>query len=161
MNLRDVTKTMVENFPKELKGHKIIVDQEDGETYLSKTLVGSIIEEYIKEHGYVQIPKEALSWLEYGQRGVSSETIFGAITGIWLDDLRYPPSDPDDFNRCSMLIKAVPEWKEKLHLVAKLSKEWEIVVQNWDKLEKLLEEHKALKGNDNYKMYRFMKSLGL
>lgn len=98
-----------------------------------------------------------------GDRGISSETIFGAITGLNLNSSKYPPADPSDFYRCYKLIKAVPEWKTELYKVAELSNTWKNVVDNWDKLSELLEEQIEWRDKDisaSNGMYDFMKQLG-
>ena len=55
------------------------------------------------------IPESAQEWLLKGDRGISAETIFGAITGLFINRSKYPPADPVDFYRCYKLIKAVPD----------------------------------------------------
>ena len=115
------------------------------------------------------IPESAQEWLLKGDRGISAETIFGAITGLFINRSKYPPADPVDFYRCYKLIKAVPEWKPELHKVAELSKTWKNVIDNWDKLSELLEEQ--IEWRDRRErlekgvpvsngMYEFMKQLG-
>ena len=109
------------------------------------------------------IPKSAQKWLLKGDRGISSETIFGVITGLKIEESQYPPSDTSDFYRCYKLIKAVPEWKSELHKVAELSQTWKNVIDNWDKLSELLEEQidwrdKGISASNG--MYEFMKQLG-
>jgi len=49
MNIKDTTKTIVEGFPKQLKGLQIIVDKEDEETFISKDLFVSAVKEYIAQ----------------------------------------------------------------------------------------------------------------
>jgi len=67
------------------------------------------------------------------------------------------PWDPSDFNRCHGLLEMVPEWKSRMNEVAKLSKQWNSLVKNWDKLtEMLLEQNKTGKPNG---MYEFMETL--
>ena len=109
------------------------------------------------------IPESAQEWLLKGDRGISSETIFGAITGLVINSSKHPPADPSDFYRCYKLINAVPEWKSELHKVAELSKTWKNVIDNWDKLSELLEEQiqwrdKGISASNG--MYDFMKQLG-
>ena len=109
------------------------------------------------------IPETAQEWLLKGDRGISSETIFGAVTGLWINSSKYPPADPGDFYRCYKLIKQVPEWKEELHKVSELSKTWKNVIDNWEKLSELLEEQiewrdKGISASNG--MYDFMKQLG-
>ena len=109
------------------------------------------------------IPEAAQQWLLKGDRGISSETIFGAITGLTINSSKYPPADPSDFCRCYKLIKAVPKWKSELNKVSQLSKTWKNVIDNWDKLSELLEEQiewrdKGISASNG--MYDFMKQLG-
>jgi hypothetical protein len=109
------------------------------------------------------IPETAQEWLLKGDRGISSETIFGAITGLWINRSKYPPADPSDFYRSYKLIQQVPEWKVELHKVSELSKTWKNVIDNWDKLSELLEEQiewrdKGISASNG--MYDFMKQLG-
>lgn len=99
------------------------------------------------------VPKNAQEWLKNGEKGISSKVIFGAITGLWLDNYDWTPADPSDFNRCYKLIKQVPEWRQELYKVSLISKEWKNVVDNWDKLSEMLE-------NRDKEMYSFMKTLG-
>jgi hypothetical protein len=71
---------------------------------------------------------------------------------------KYPPADPDDFRRCYLLIKAVPQWKERLVELKSLSETWSKLVDNWDKLTEMLEEQmRTRKANG---MYELMNSLG-
>jgi hypothetical protein len=97
-------------------------------------------------------------WLQKGEHGMSSETIFQVISGQRITDRLTHPYDPDDFRRCYLLIKAIPEWKEELYLLKTISPVWSKLVENWDKLTEMLEEQmKTCKPNG---MYEFMHSLG-
>lgn len=104
--------------------------------------------------------QKARWWLSNGERGVSSETIFEVITGqkILRHFNRCTPSDPDDFRRCYLLLKTIPEWKNKLYLLKAESKVWSNLVDNWDKLTEMLEEQMETKKANG--MYEFMESLG-
>jgi hypothetical protein len=96
-------------------------------------------------------------WLSNGERGLSSEFIFQVISGRNIGARNYEPSDPDDFRRCYLLLQAVPEWKMKLNRLKPFSKYWSNLVDNWDKLNELLEEQlKTKKANG---MYEFMRKL--
>ena len=108
------------------------------------------------------------NWLKFGDRGISSEKIFSVLTGITIlkdswDKFGTHPSDPSDFNRCSKLVKSIPELKTKLYKMKKESVVWAKIIDNWDKLEKMLEEtvrQEQATGKNDGKMYKFMKSLG-
>ncbi|MDQ7818719.1 MAG: hypothetical protein RDU14_16960 [Melioribacteraceae bacterium] len=105
--------------------------------------------------------EKATWWFNHGERGVSSETIFQIIDGRTIHDFSYRtshPSDPDDFRRCYLLLKTIPEWKEKLHMMKKVSPVWEVLVDNWDRLSEMLEEQMRT-GKPNG-MYELMKDLG-
>lgn len=98
-------------------------------------------------------------WLTFGERGISSETIFTTIAGVVMPGLQKGhPCDPDDFNRCYLLLKTIPEWKDKLYLMKQVSPVWERLVDNWQKLTEMLEEQ--LKTHKPNGMYELMKSLG-
>ena len=104
--------------------------------------------------------EKAEFWLANGERGVSSETMFevlayrrilGGLPGCH-------PCDPDDFRRCYLLLKTVPEWKHQLNRLRTLSPVWSKLVDNWDKLTELLEDQ--LKNHKPNGMYELMKKLG-
>lgn len=100
-------------------------------------------------------------WLINGEHGISSKTMFK-----YLDDNNLPvqiqsechPLDPDDFRRCYLLLKAVPQFKDKLYRLKTISKTWSNLVDNWDRLTEMLEEQMRTKSKNG--MYDFMDSLG-
>ena len=74
-----------------------------------------------------------LKWLASDNTGMSSQ--FMAFTAIEIKP-KYTshPYDPSDLNRCILLVEEVPEIKEKFNIIAKSSKEWGAVINNWDAL---------------------------
>lgn len=107
--------------------------------------------------------QKAQWWMSNGERGISSETIWGRMMGFRI--VKYGeshPHDPDDFSRCYKLLQAVPEWREKLQSVMKpVSPQWSILVDNWDKLTEMYEQNVREQWK-NYKkvgMYDFMQTL--
>lgn len=106
----------------------------------------------------LSVAQKADWWLINGERGISSETMFEALSGRVIANRRDTPSDPSDFRRCYQLLQAVPEWKLQLDLLRPLSKSWSNLVDNWDKLSEMLEEQMQTKKANG--MYEFMKSLG-
>jgi hypothetical protein len=101
-------------------------------------------------------------WLKNGEQGLSSKTIYSVITGqnIMGGWNYHHPSDPDDFRRCYLLLKAIPEWREKLDKMRSVSEVWNKLVDNWDKLTGMLETAMKSKTGKAPRMYEFMKSIG-
>lgn len=101
-------------------------------------------------------------WLMNGEHGISSKTIFKYLYGYDGGEIKIQfedtPCDPDDFRRCYLLLKAVPQWKMKLHLMKPVSPTWSKLVDNWDKLTVMLEEQMQTKKANG--MYEFMKTIG-
>jgi len=127
-----------------------------------------------------QQPVVDQSWPEYekakwwisgnGERGMSSECIFYNITRahadpgiaslhVLIDEVSRcaHPHDPDDFRRCHLLLQAVPEWKEKLHLMKSVSPVWEKLVDNWNLFTELLQDQ--LQGKKN-NLHTLMQEIG-
>ncbi len=102
--------------------------------------------------------EKMMFWLSQGERGTSSETMFQKLSGQNLRAYNSHPCDPDDFRRCYLLLKTIPEWKAELFKLKGLSPVWSKLIDNWDKLTEMLEEQmKTHKANG---MYELMKSLG-
>jgi hypothetical protein len=102
-----------------------------------------------------------------GEHGMSSMAIYTVLinNGVYakhlIEDTRkgFPhPHDPDDFRRCYLLLKTVPEWKDKLHLMKQVSPVWSNIIDNWDKLCTMLEQQ--MQSSKDEGMNDFMKTLG-
>lgn len=105
---------------------------------------------------------KVLEWFVQGETGISSEAMARAVCGMardrewsaWGDH----PSDPDDFKRCVKFLGAVPEARQHMDKVAKLSKVWKRLVEHWDELESLFREEYPTKSAP--RLYERMKQLG-
>ncbi len=118
------------------------------------------------------IQERIVWWTKYGEHGTSSKTIWCILTNgsdfkfnyedlkfVFIPEIEYThPSDPDDFKRCYMLLKAVPEWRNELYKLNGISPVWERMVWYWDKLTKKLEQQ--IKTGKTNNMYELMKTLG-
>ena len=102
------------------------------------------------------IQEKAMFWLANGHVGMSSRTMFNCLIGN-KDFAINHPYDPDDFSRCWKLLEAVPEWKNELHKLKPLSKQWSNLVDNWDKLTEFYENMRQVKKANG--MYEFMQTL--
>lgn len=84
--------------------------------------------------------KTADQWIRSTDTGISSLTIYAALTGniaalgSWRPDAPY---DPSDFGRCYRLLQRVPGWRERLPEVAAKYPVWAKMVKHWAELEKL------------------------
>lgn len=100
-------------------------------------------------------------WIDNGEHGTSSNNILFHLTAqsyyVKIGNKDHP-NDPDDFRRCYLLLKAVPELKDFLNEMKQVSEVWSKLVDNWDKLTDMLEEQFRIKKAN--RMYEFMKSLG-
>ena len=82
-----------------------------------------------------------LDWFAHGECGVSSEAMACAVAGMapkkrWAAFGNHP-CDPDDFKRCIKFLDAVPEARQHLGEVAKISTTWAGLIAHWDELEAL------------------------
>lgn len=101
---------------------------------------------------------EAHQWLENGDTGVSSKTIWSVMMGSGQDRLGSDvPHDPDDFGRCYRLLKVMPAWRARLGEVAAKHPAWRGLVDSWDELTALYEEELPKKSAP--KLYARMRQL--
>ena len=96
-------------------------------------------------------------WWREGERGMSSESIYQHIGLRNTGGITNHPCDPDDFRRCYMLLKAIPEWKTKLYVMGSVSQQWKNLITNWDKLTEMLEEQMVTKKDNG--MYDLMQTI--
>ena len=76
------------------------------------------------------------TWAAGGDTGISSLTIWSVMTGCPMPRglLADVPYDPADFGRCHRLLLLIPEWRPRLHEVAKRHPEWAVLVDCWSSL---------------------------
>jgi len=74
-----------------------------------------------------------LNWFGAGQVGASSKAMALAAAGMPND--KSHPYDPDDLNRCLLLLEAVPEIRQHMDKVAAMSSTWGRLVERWDEME--------------------------
>ena len=76
---------------------------------------------------------KVLRWLLSGRVGLSSKAMAAHLCGFPCEG-DYP-IDPDDFNRCVMLLDAVPEARALLPKMAEVNRYWAALVSRWDEIE--------------------------
>ena len=79
-----------------------------------------------------------IEWLAGGSRGSSSNTIVQCLTGLPAarDSGRDHPYDPDDLDRCLLLLEAVPALRPLMPQMGRVSPEWAALIQHWREIEK-------------------------
>lgn len=112
-----------------------------------------------KQDTYAAMFKNYQWWIQHGEHGISSKTMLNHIlrSDVIKNYSKCHPLDPDDFRRCYLLLKAVPQLRKDLHTMKSLSWQWANLVDNWDKLTELLEEQLVTKKPNG--MYELMESL--
>ncbi|CAM0059399.1 hypothetical protein VPHK233G2_0051 [Vibrio phage K233 g2] len=105
--------------------------------------------------------QKTLHWFAHGRVGSSSKFMATYIT-IGAGDKSHP-HDPDDLNRCLLLLIAVPELRDHMYKLRSVSKQWEQLVDNWDSLESCFINEAGLNWSKAGKApitYKAMKQMG-
>ena len=100
-------------------------------------------------------------WIANGEKGNSSETMWNCLIDNQEKYRINHPYDGDDFGRCYKLLETVPEWKKELYKLKTLSKAWENLVNNWDKLTEMYKTNvrENWENSKDVGMYEFMQTL--
>jgi len=80
-----------------------------------------------------EIKDAVLSWLAAGRVGSSSKTMALAACGL-PNDGDYP-HDPDDLNRCLLMLKAVPDVRQHFDKIEALGAVWARLIKRWPEIE--------------------------
>jgi hypothetical protein len=119
----------------------------------------------------VTLPDGAAKWLDSGEQGLSSKSIFTKLSdlnimGDWSRWGLQTPSDPDDLRRCILLLDMVPEWRERIFEMSVISDKWAAAARHWAELDNLFNEECPNWRSNKYawrapKTYERMKEIGL
>lgn len=108
----------------------------------------------------IPVPEVLLSWRLGDDTGTSSLLIWHTLTGI-KDPSRYTsedtPCDVSDFGRCYRLLQLMPEWEDKLELVAEKYPNWRKLVTHWKDVKNAYERY--LSSNDSAEVNGMIKEL--
>ncbi|MBN0231326.1 hypothetical protein JTL43_33490, partial [Pseudomonas aeruginosa] len=78
------------------------------------------------------IEERAARWLRDGQVGASSRAIHDHMLGLPMERHHAAyPHDPDDLNRCLLLLNLIPEWAPRIREMAQHSQEWAALASSW------------------------------
>lgn len=100
------------------------------------------------------------AWLNSGDTGISSKTIWSVMTGRPFPDRHFLPSvplDPSDFGRCHRLLERFPEWRARLGEVAERYPEWAPLVDAWDRMTALHQRDEPT--GESAELYALMRDL--
>lgn len=78
-------------------------------------------------------------WITGADTGISSRTLWAAMTGVQGGRFDQP-YDPADLGRCIRLIELMPEWESRLDEVPLVCPKWQWVVEHWEELKALYYE---------------------
>jgi hypothetical protein len=109
------------------------------------------------------LKEKILKWLLTGEVGISSETMAAHLAELPKPRRTYHPLDPDDFNRCLLLLKEIPELRERLPRMKTASKVWSQLVDRWDEVEQAFLSEAGLgwcNGVGAPRTYQLMKEIG-
>ena len=93
-----------------------------------------------------EITHKIAVWAVSGDTGISSKTIARIALGLTEEQGRWGfniPGDSADFGRCYRLLKAVPELRDALPLVAKKFPKYRPLIEVWDELTALYEQDES------------------
>ena len=81
------------------------------------------------------LEQRAQNWIINGQVGMSSKAIWSQMMGVDDKEDGFSwPSDPDDLNRCLLLLDLIPEWKPRMGEMARHGKVWAALAKSWDEI---------------------------
>ena len=105
--------------------------------------------------------EQILTWLVNGRVGLSSKTMATIALGRTPQRNCYP-YDPDDLNRCLLLLRAAPCVRDAFPLIANSSKVWAALIAQWDEIEATFLDEAGLdwcKSTNARKTYDLMKQV--
>lgn len=124
-------------------GASFVIGTEEQLAALRKSLEN----EYVtrpKDDQDKKLPESVQKWLRTGERGLSSDTMCRRFFGVPEGDNTYP-MDPSDLVRCIKFLKDT-KTQNRLHEMKDVSKEWNLLVENWAQLKHIL--NKDIKNTD-------------
>lgn len=106
------------------------------------------------------IRSEVLLWMSTGRVGASSRSM--AFTACGLPTDGSYPLDPDDLNRCLLMLKAVPAVRDHFDKIADLGIVWGRLIKRWAEIEQCFLDEVGMnwvKAQSAPKTYALMKEV--
>ena len=108
----------------------------------------------------IDIKEQVLAWIATGRVGASSKTMAMAACGL-PHECDYP-HDPDDLNRCLLMLKTCPSVRDHFDKIAAISKTFGKLIARWDEIERAFLDEAGLnwcKAKSAPKTYALMKEI--
>jgi hypothetical protein len=105
--------------------------------------------------------EKILNWLCVGECGSSSKAM--AFAALGMPNNGSHPYDPDDLNRCILLLDMVPEIRQHMDRVASINGTWALLVARWQEVEQCFIDEVGFnwsKGKRAPRTYQIMKDIG-
>lgn len=116
--------------------------------------------EYFRDVRAPNIEERKRWWIDNGEKGLSSQSLFNILSGKHDKNPDYP-RDASDFRRCVLLLDLIPEWRERLEDCAVSAPGlWPALIRNWDALENALMNECPDLDFQNHKPSSFSSLLG-
>lgn len=81
------------------------------------------------------VEQRAAAWVRDGEVGMSSRAIHDHMLGLTPKCGYFDyPLDPDDLNRCLLLLELIHEWKPRMGEMAQRSEQWEGLANRWEEI---------------------------
>lgn len=108
--------------------------------------------------------QKIINWFATGRTGLSSCCL--AVSLVNQDSAKSVakehPRDPADFERCLILLNAVPELRDRLSIMKNVSKEWGFLIDQWEKVEATFKQETgfpSLRWHSAPQTYELMQSI--
>lgn len=112
--------------------------------------------------------KRALSWIAAGDQGPSSVIIWAVMMGLVDEDecnVFSPtiagggtvPAGEVEFGKCVRLLELIPEWRQRLDDLARISPEWGPIIASWDILSGIYNKRRGMISGINGKVLSIIK----
>lgn len=109
----------------------------------------------------MSLEQRAQNWIVNGRVGSSSRTIWAHMMGATESRKSYP-HDPDDLNRCLLLLDLIPEWAPRMAEMAQHGPQWKGLAERWDEITDCFIAEAGLdwcKASGAPKTYRLMRDI--
>lgn len=81
------------------------------------------------------IRRHAQGFMRVRYANLRASALLSTMLGLAELPLQAAPHRTDDFGHCHDLLRSIPQWRESLHRMGRLSAEWRLLGRSWSALE--------------------------